>query len=135
MKRIEKYIPIAINVVEDIILEKYHKVADEWDNCIANFGAAIRQMDLLTAVTAFTPASSNSVVPKDELMHCLARIILTSDNRVCPVDQTLLSMVLDRPTDKLLKREIIDAAIAFKLALRLFIVKTKDKEDSIDENN
>jgi hypothetical protein len=135
MKRIEKYIPLAINVVDDLILKEQNIVAPEWDNCVANFGAAIRQMGLLTAVTAFSQESDRSKVSKKALMHYLLRIIKVADGKMCDINDDLMRIVQQRPHDKLLKRQITDAAIAMKLALRLFIdnpdnlLTTEETED------
>lgn len=138
MKRIEKYMPIAINVIEDLILRKYSKVIPEWDNCVCNFGAAMRQMGMLTAVTAFSQDSDRTKVSKKDLMHYLSRIILNDEGMVCPDDQQLLTMVLEDPANKMLQRQITDATIAMKLALRLFIVnpeKSNSTEEPADDSN
>jgi hypothetical protein len=135
MKRIEKYIPIAINVVEDLILHEQNTVAPEWDNCVCNFGAAMRQMGMITAVTAFSHDSDRSEVSKKALMHYLLRIILTAEGKVCQTNQELLPIVLNQPPNKMLQRQITDAAIAMKLALRLFIDNPKDKEEKDGSNN
>ena len=135
MKRIERYIPIAINVVEDLILHEYNIVAPEWDNCVSNFGAAIRQMGMLTAVTAFSQDSDRTKVSKKDMMHYLLRIILTADGKVCEVDQQLLPIVQEQPANKMLQRQIVDATIALKLALRLFIENLKNEEEDSDDHN
>ncbi len=129
MKRIEKYIPIAINVVDDLILQEQNVVAPEWDNCVSNFGAAMRQMGMLTAVTAFSHDSDRTKVSKKALMHYLLRIILTEKGKVCQTDQELLPIVLENSDNKLLQRQITDAAIALKIALRLFIDNPKEEEE------
>lgn len=129
MKRLEKYIPVAMDVVNDLILDDCNVVKPEWDNCVANFGAAMRQMGMLTAVTAFSQDSERTQVSKKRMMHFLLRIILVAENKVCEADQCLLTLVKAQPTNKYLQRQIVDAAIAMKLALRLFIENTKEMED------
>jgi hypothetical protein len=134
MKRVEHYIPQAINVIEDCILREQNRVVPEWDNCVANFGAAIRQMGLLTAVTAFSPAEpGRSKVSKKDLMHYLLRMILLADGKVCEDEQDLLDLVKQKPHDKLLHAQVTDAAVAMKLALRLFIDEPKEEEDASDD--
>lgn len=136
MKRLEKYIPLAIDVVEDLILSKYKIVAPEWDNCVSNFGAAMRQLGMLTAVTAFSNDSERTKVSKKALMHYLLRIIMLEKGKVLPFDMDLLSIVMENPNDKMLQRQIIDATIAMKLALRLFIDNPdndEQKKQSITE--
>lgn len=129
MKPIEKYIPAAINVVEDLILTEYNQVAPEWDNCICNFGAALRQMGLLTAVTAFSISDDKGAVSKQKLMHYLVRTMFTANNQICSADQDLLSVVKSSTNLRLLKRQVENASVAFKLALRLFIINPKEEEE------
>lgn len=134
MRRVEQYIPLAVNVIEDCILREQTRVVPEWDNCVANFGAAIRQMGLLTAVTAFSPAKpGRSKISKNDLMHYLLRIILLADGKVCEDKQSLLDLVKQKPQDKLLHAQVTDAAIAMKLALRLFIDEAKEEEEASDD--
>lgn len=135
MKRIERYMPIAIDVVEDIILRDYNLIEPEWDNAISNFGAAVRQMGMFTAVAAFSSDSEGSKVSKSLLMKCVLRIIVTGENDVCTKDDTLKKMVKDNPENMLLKKKIIDASVALKLALRLFIDNPKEEEENKDDED
>lgn len=133
MKRIEKYIPIAIDVVEDLILHSYNEVAPEWDNAVSNFGAALRQMGFLTAVSAFTQSSDQSKTDKPLLMHCILRIIRTAEGKLTDSSMDLLSIVQKKQFDKMLYRQVTDAVIALKLALRVFIINPKEEMEVIDE--
>jgi hypothetical protein len=130
MKPIEKYIPIAIDVVEDLILHTYNEVAPEWDNAIANFGASLRQMGLLTAVTAFSQQSNRAKVDKILLMRCLLRIIRTGEGKLTDAGMELLPIVQNDSSNKMLYRQITDAAIALKLALRVFIINPKEEKEA-----
>ena len=131
MKQIERYIPIAIDLIDDFILKDANVVAPEWDNCVSNFGAAMRQMGMLTAVTAFSLGSEASKVSKKNLMRYLLRIIRLEQGSVLPAEQDLLTEVRNNPSDKMLQRQIIDATIAMKLALRLFIDNPENDEPEI----
>lgn len=133
MKRIEKYVPIAIDVVEDLILHPYNEVVPEWNNAIANFGASLRQMGLLTAVTAFSQSSNRSKVDKPLLMRCLLRIIRTGEGKLTDAEMELLPLVKGNPSNKMLYRQVTDAAISLKLALRIFIVNPKEEKEEDDE--
>jgi len=132
MKRIEKYIPIAIDVVEDLILHPYTEVAPEWDNAVSNFGAALRQMGLLTAVTAFSQSSNRSKVDKPLLLRCLLRIIRTGEGKLTDAEMELLPIVQGNSSNKMLYRQVTDAAIALKLALRVFIIDPKEESEEND---
>jgi hypothetical protein len=133
MKRLEKYIPIAIDVVNELILHDCNEVKPEWDNCASNFGAAMRQMGMLAAVTAFSQDSDRTQVSRKKLMHFILRIILLAENEVCEKDQALLPLVKMQPSNKYLQRQVINATIAMKLALRLFIEKPIETEETSNE--
>jgi len=130
MKRVDRYIPLAVNVIEDFILDEHNIVAPEWDNCVCNFGAAIRQMGFFTAVTAFSQETEGSEVSKKAMLHYLLRIIRNAEGRTCETDEPLEPIVKEHPDDIMLRRQVTDAAIALKIALRLFIENPKDEEDA-----
>ena len=135
MKRIEKYLPIAVDVIDDIILHQRTKVEPEWDNAICNFGAAIRTIGLYPAVYAFSNDSEKSKISRSLLMKCIIRIILLTERGVCENNQSLREYVKVSPYNLLVRRKVEDASIALKLALRLFIDNPKNEKEEEDEDN
>lgn len=123
MKRLEKYMPIAVDVVEDIILQKYKYIAPEWDNAVSRFGILVRQMGLPPAICAYSTDSGNSKVPKSVLTHCILRIILTSDGIPCERNKKLIDWFTANKNDSTIRDKVFDAIVALKLALRLLINK------------
>jgi len=133
MKRLELYIPLAINVVEDLFLQDDNKVASEYDNLASKFGVTIRQLGLKSAIVAFSGVSKGSDVQKELITKAVLRIIRLSENGICREEDTLMDLVWSNSTNSLLKPKIIEAAVALKLALRLFTQKedkTKEDEES-----
>ena len=69
MKRLEQYIPTAIDVVEDLLLKDESKVDVEFDNLSSRFGIAVRQLGLKIAVIAFSPPEKSSPLPSPKLFR------------------------------------------------------------------
>jgi len=139
MKRLEQYMPIAIDVMEDIFLNETGKVDDKLDNLVSRFGVAVRQMGLKTAVVAFSEKAEqqqNDDNKKKDLKFLVTkavlRIIKLHEGKVCAENETLLDCVKSNESDKLLKSKIMDASVALKLASRLFIETDDEREE--DEN-
>ncbi|MDP2061064.1 MAG: hypothetical protein Q8J97_15075 [Flavobacteriaceae bacterium] len=131
MKRLEQYIPLAIDVVEDIFLKEESKVDPEFDNLVSQFGVAVRLLGLKTAVIAFSPKIEelDDQKPTDrkvKLTKAILRIIQLHEDSFN--DKTLKDFILRYPANPLLKPKILDAAVALKLALRLYIENPKDEE-------
>ena len=135
MKRLEQYMPIAIDVVEDMFLRETGKVDEKLDNLVSRFGVAIRQMGLKTAVTAFSesmekPENPNPAKnPKLAVTKAVLRIIKQHEGKICAENESLFGFVALNSADVLLKSKIMDASVALKLALRLFIENEKNESE------
>lgn len=130
MKQLEQYTLLALDVVEDLFISPNGEVNDEWDNAAVNFGAVLRQMGLLTAVTAFSQKKSGERKP---LMRAIVRIMDLAEGKVSPVDTDLLQRVKENPHNPALKMKVNDATIALKLALRVYIRKKQKKHETTDQ--
>lgn len=126
MKRLERYMPIAIDVVEDLILHKYDRVDAEWDNLVCKFGILVCQVGLLPAIAKYNKDSDISKVSKILLTHCLLRIILTDECTPCNTNDTLYDWYKANKSNPLIKSKTLDASIALKLAFRLFMINVND---------
>lgn len=138
MKLLEQYIPLAIDVVEDLFLKDDSKVNPEYDNLASRFGVAVRQLGLKTAVIAFSPKSEGtndkkSMDGKIMITKAIIRVIQLHENGTCREDESLLQFISVYPVNRLLKLKILDAAVAVKLALRLYIENPKEKEETKDD--
>lgn len=119
MKRIEQYIPIAINVVEDLFLNKDNPVPQELDNIASKFGLAIRQLGVKSTVIAFSAkgADENKLI----VTKAILRIIKLDETGICSKNETLQTYVFENISNPLLKTKLMDASVSLKLAFRLFI--------------
>ena len=132
MNRLDKYIPVAIDVIEDVILRDNSKIIPEWESYVTRFGIAMRQMGMIAAVTAFSSVEQvKTKKMKRDLMHCLLRIILVADNKACADGELLLPYVQRQSNQKFVQHQLTDAAIAFKLGIRLFIEKNETDTPSV----
>ena len=125
MKKIEILIPRAIKAIE-VILEKNHIVPKEYDGYAASLGASIFNSGLLPALSFYTDLHRYKLNKPDEVLRLklLQAIyyVLESNSTAEDIGRTaLLDKVLaDRGALKKWKRDILDATIALKLALRTF---------------
>lgn len=126
MKRLERYMPIAIDVVEDLILNEYDRVDAEWDNLVCKFGILVCQVGLMPAIAKYNKDSKASKISNILLTHCLLRVILTDECTPCNVNDRLYDWCKANKSNPLIKSKILDASIALKLAFRLFIINVND---------
>jgi len=127
VKLLNQYIPIAVDTVEDLFFTENGRVAPEYDNQVSRFGVALRQLGLRTTIAAFSTDSGSSEVSRIKISQAIHRIIEIHENGVCSPNDTLLDGFSRTTNERLLKRKINDAAIALKLALRVFIEEDKPK--------
>ena len=127
-REIEKQIPIAIDLINEFIKgEKFSKKEDkkfgqipkEYKGYISNFGASIIQSGLLSAVAFFEADDSKSKSDRKVLTKLILKVIYRNKKLEWKEDKTLLNYILEN-NNKETKEEVINAAIAVKLAIRVF---------------
>ena len=74
-----KYMAVAIDVVEDLILSQFHSVSPEWDNAVCKLGFLVRQMGVLPAITVY--ADKRSLLYLEIILHCIQRILLITESQ------------------------------------------------------
>ncbi len=99
-------------------------IPSEYNGYIAAFGAAIIQSGLKPAIAFYERTTADSAQDKRKLMQAILHI-LRAENDHPGQESTLLDHVLTHPQQKhrALKREILGAATALKLAIRTFTLK------------
>ncbi|WP_251862254.1 type III-B CRISPR module-associated protein Cmr5 [Clostridium sp. Marseille-Q2269] len=130
-RKIEKQIPIAIDLIDKFIKENkflrkgdkkegkiFEEIPKEYKGYISNFGASIIQSGLLSTVAFFQADDSSSKSDKKALTELILDIIykakgLENDS------ETLLKYILEN-NNKQTEEEVINAAIAIKLGMRVF---------------
>jgi len=111
IKRVEKYLSVAIESVEKYIA-KDGKVAREFNGYISSFGASVIQSGIKPAVAFFENNNSNAKSARENVPKAILYIIAKKDD-------SLLKYVLDND-NRNTRDKILDAASALKLAVRTF---------------
>lgn len=125
--RINRYLPIAYEAVKNSKIIKDDKLQGNYKAQITSFGAAISMGSLLSAIAFFSNKGSSDV-ERQELMKLIYYIIRKDKGGKEKYNDikkyALFEYVKD---DGNVKQEVLDAAIAIKLTLNLFI---EDKGDA-----
>jgi CRISPR-associated protein Cmr5 len=134
MKNIEKMIPTAITAVEKEVLvpkEAPKEVPKEFNGYISSFGASIIMSGLLPTIVFFSQ-EGKSKGDRRSVITALEMIVnkhypelLTKDQKLIP---TLKEMVESNKSTQRLQDKLQEAAIALKLAIRIF-PKSKTESD------
>ena len=103
-KRIENYIPSALNALEEVGIVKNGEFPKEYNGYISSFGASIRQAGLLATILFYNAEESGATGDRKKIIKAIEKII----------DVNNLQNHLDK------KAQIEDAAVALKLAIRTF---------------
>ena len=127
-RRIEKLIPLAIAVLEDVgIADKETlKAFKEFKGYISSFGASVIQSGLLPAVIFFEQEENRA----EKLRHLVPEAILLLTQRkydekiLYKKDKKLSDHIYKSAHPEELAKDISDAAVALKLALRTFNLVT-----------
>ena len=106
-RKIEDYIPKAMEAIESLEIVKNGEVAKEFNGYIASFGTSIRQAGLLATALFYGNENSNAIDKREKVVYAIERMIghtIVNNNKV----------------DKSTRVEVEYAAIALKLAIRTY---------------
>ena len=106
-RKIEAYIPKAIEAIEQLDIAKDGEVAKQFNGYIASFGASVRQAGLLATVLFYDNANSNAEKEREKVVKAIKMMIgheIVHHNQV----------------KKSTRVKVEDAAIALKLAIRTY---------------
>ena len=120
-KRIEKYIPKAIEVLDKAFTDG--KIPSAYNGYISSFGASVLQSGLLPTLSLFESTNSSAKENKEYLTYIIFQILTNRED-----DMSLLRFVLSN-NQELLKPQIMDIAIAIKLSIRTFKLDRGDKDE------
>ena len=125
-KRIERYIPKAIEVLDREFYDGI--IPSAYNGYISSFGASVMQSGLLPTLALFENTNASTKENKEYLSHLIVNIL--RDNRD---DVSLLREVLDREgrgeSRSHLKEQILDISIAIKLSIRTFKLNKGEKDE------
>lgn len=128
-KAIEKYIPSAVDLIE-AKLAKNGKVATEYKGYISSMGASIIQSGLVATLAFYSAKEDNSgaAQAKQPLLDILHDLLKDKYQQLKNIHahKDILSYALDlqrannRAALQQLQRNVLNASVAMKLALRTF---------------
>ena len=119
-KRVEEYIPVAINTLKDsntFKISKNNKINKTFRGAISTFGAAIT-MGSFKAAVAFFCDNGSSTIERSELIKALYYITkgtVKESKEICDEVSKLDGKQLSD-----MKEEFINASVAIKLAMNAF---------------
>ncbi len=140
LRKIEYLIPAALDAVDTVLVKKYGKdnIPSGYQSAISGFGTSLLQMGLLPTLAVYTDTDNAAGIQRDVLLQTLFAIVLHQDSRFSadwkrqiPTDENgllqtrnLLKKVAksDFEQDEL-KAHLMQAALAFKLAIRTYNLK------------
>ena len=118
MKKLDSLIPLAIDAANNKLADQNGRIPKEYNGYISSFGASARS-GLKPAVAFFENKNADSVQDKTKLMKAVLEIICKY-RQINPEPATLMEYVLSPETGGFLKKDVMDAATALKLAIRTF---------------
>ena len=118
MKKLDSLIPLAIDAANNNLADNKGRIPKEYNGYISSFGASARS-GLKPAVAFFENKNADSVQDKTQLMKAVLEIICKY-RQIHQEHASLMEYVLSSETDGFLKKDVMDAATALKLAIRTF---------------
>ena len=115
-QRIDGYIQEAIELLQVLQISQNGKIPKTFRGYISSFGAAITMGGLRSAI-AFNSKQGGADLERQKLMEVIYRLIKNENESD---DKKLLNYVIEKDNDAELKDEILDAAIAVKLAMNMY---------------
>jgi len=137
-QQFKKLLPAALTAIQDEFKGK-KVIGREYQAYISSMGATIQQMGLLPTLAIYADTESGAAGDRTKLLRIL-QAVLASDE--CGLEPTIKSALsdekyangklfqvsaeeLDKSQRRQLKRHLLDAAVAVKLAIRTFKLSKK----------
>ncbi|MGD9971036.1 MAG: type III-B CRISPR module-associated protein Cmr5 [Sulfuricurvum sp.] len=114
-KQINALIPEAIKIAGEKLSDNGVSIAKQYNGYISAFGASVMQAGLLPTIAFYSNESSSSEKNRIVLLEAIAALL----NDTKPGER-LLDYVLRKQADSRTKHNVINAAIALKLAIRTY---------------
>jgi CRISPR-associated protein Cmr5 len=112
-RRIDNLIPMAYSALKDSGIAKDGQIDNGYRGQIASFGASVAMGSLLSAIGFFS-AKGQSDVDRQRLMEAI-RLLIAGDE---PED--LFHIAVKKHKDDLFREDVLNAAVALKLAMNLY---------------
>ncbi len=118
-RRIEKYIPKAISIIEEVKIANNNEVKNEFHGYFSSLGASIIQSGIVPAMAFFSNENSRASKERAKILKAIYKLIVPdTENNIDA--KALLYYSIEHKNDEDLAPKIIDASIALKLAVRTY---------------
>lgn len=135
LRKIEYLIPAALEAIDQVLLSAYKEggIPKGYQGAISGFGASLLQMGLLPTLAVYSDEDHSADIDRKKLLKVLQLILKHQDSHFSKKAKPMLgvkeSMLKDAlqpgfPQDEL-KQHLIQASLAFKLAIRTYKLKGK----------
>lgn len=114
-KRVEQYIPDAINILVDVGIAENGKVNNKFHGYFSSFGASIVLSGIKPALAFYSNKKDEERV---KILKAIYKLITGNDE--LSATALLNYFIENENNDPLLKQKIMDAAVALKLAVRTY---------------
>ena len=128
--KIDRQIENAYKAIDICDLLENGKIDPAYRGQIASFGAAVRTGSLLAAI-AFFSQDQNSKVQRSTLIQCINYILF---NQPPQSEDTLFKQVKNQTNKQKIKKDILNAAVALKLAINLYPWKEEGESENENKN-
>lgn len=131
LRKIEYLIPAALEAIDKVLLPEYkaNGIPKEYQGAISGFGSSLLQMGLLPTLAVYNDEEHGASIDRKKLLLVLQQILQHRDSHFSRKDllgkqASLLKDALQSnfPQDEL-KEQLIQASLAFKLAIRTYKLK------------
>jgi len=131
-RNVNKYITYAYDALNESTLVENNEISKSCQSQLSAFGAAVTMGSLLPAI-AFFSKKAGSQVDREELMVVIYKTLVIGKNKSNDQKEYTVSNFFDDVREnEYTKNDIIEAAVAVKLAMNLFKMK-EEKKDKKDE--
>jgi len=135
MQKIEHLLPAALDAVDQVLVSKYGKegIPAGYQGAISGFGTSLIQMGLLPTLAVYTDKDSAASIERPLLLKTLFAILTSEASRFSAKKElptqhdSLLRQVSSGSYQKELKTHLMHAALALKLAIRTYKLKTNNE--------
>lgn len=133
LRKIEYLIPAALEAIDQVLLSAYKEggIPKGYQGAISGFGASLLQMGLLPTLAVYHDEDHSADIDRKKLLKVLQLILKHQDSHFSKKamlggKESMLKDALqpEFPQDEL-KKHLIQASLAFKLAIRTYKLKGK----------
>ncbi len=119
-QQVEKFIPLAIELIREVgIANEKGEVPSEFNGYFSSFGAAVVQSGLKPALAFFS--NEERVKERSKILKAVYKLV--TGNQATNAGELLDHVIRNADKEESLKANIIDAAVALKLAVRTYKLK------------